>query len=351
MRVAQIAPLYEAVPPKSYGGTERVVSWLTEELVRQGHDVTLFASGDSRTSARLEPVWPKSFRGCPVLDPMALHMVMLERVRQRAAEFDILHFHLDYLPFALFLRQSTPFVTTLHGRLDLPELQQVFTAFATAPVVGISHSQRRPIPQAGWVATIHHGLPENLLTPRYEEGEYLAFLGRIAPEKRVDRAVEIAARCGMKLKVAAKIDRVDAAYFEAEVKHLFDQPHVEFIGEIDDSQKSDFLGRASALLCPIDWVEPFGLVMIEAMACGTPVIVYDKGSAREVVDEGVSGFVVKDEAEAAAAVARAIQLPRHVIRKHFEKRFTAKRMTDEYLGVYRALIEQQDMPAQQLKRA
>ena len=350
MRVAQIAPLYEAVPPKSYGGTERVVSWLTEELVRQGHDVTLFASGDSRTAARLEPIWPTSLRLSKVLDPLALHMVMLERVRQRAAEFDILHFHLDYLPFALFLRQSTPFVTTLHGRLDLPEQQPVFTAFAQAPVVAISHSQRRPIPQAGWVATIYHGLPENSLTPRYEKGEYLAFLGRIAPEKRVDRAIAIAKRCGMKLKIAAKIDRADAAYFEAEIKHLLDQPHVEFIGEIDDSQKSEFLGRASALLCPIDWVEPFGLVMIEAMACGTPVIVYDKGSAREVVDDGVTGFVVKDDAEAVAAVARAVKLPRPAIRKRFEERFTVKRMTDEYLEVYRALIEQQQTPAQ-LKRA
>ena len=350
MRVAQIAPLYEAVPPKSYGGTERVVSWLTEELVRQGHDVTLFASGNSRTAARLEPIWPTSLRLSKVLDPLALHMVMLERVRQRAAEFDILHFHLDYLPFALFLRQSTPFVTTLHGRLDLPEQQPVFTAFAQAPVVAISHSQRRPIPQAGWVATIYHGLPENSLTPRYEKGEYLAFLGRIAPEKRVDRAIAIAKRCGMKLKIAAKIDRADAAYFEAEIKHLLDQPHVEFIGEIDDSQKSEFLGRASALLCPIDWVEPFGLVMIEAMACGTPVIVYDKGSAREVVDDGVTGFVVKDDAEAVAAVARAVKLPRPAIRKRFEERFTVKRMTDEYLEVYRALIEQQQTPAQ-LKRA
>jgi glycosyltransferase involved in cell wall biosynthesis len=350
MRIAQVAPLYEAVPPKSYGGTERVVSWLTEELVRQGHDVTLFASGDSKTAARLEPIWPTSLRLSKVLDPLALHQVMLERVRQRAAEFDILHFHLDYLPFALFLRQSTPFVTTLHGRLDLPEQQPVFTAFATAPVVAISDSQRRPIPQAGWVATIHHGLPEKSLTPRYETGEYLAFLGRIAPEKRVDRAIEIARRCGMKLKIAAKIDRADRAYFDAEIKHLFDQPHVEFIGEIDDSQKSEFLGHAGALLCPIDWVEPFGLVMIEAMACGTPVIVYDKGSAREVVDEGVTGFVVRDEAEAAAAVARAVQLPRVQIRKHFEKRFTVKRMTDEYLEIYRTLIEQ-EMPAHKLMRA
>jgi glycosyltransferase involved in cell wall biosynthesis len=350
MRIAQIAPLYEAVPPKSYGGTERVVSWLTEELVRQGHDVTLFASGDSKTAARLEPIWPTALRLSRVLDPVALHMVMLERVRQRAAEFDILHFHLDYLPFGMFLRQSTPFVTTLHGRLDLPEQQPVFTAFANAPVVAISQSQRRPIPQAGWVAMIHHGMPADSLTPRYQKGEYLAFLGRIAPEKRVDRAIEIARRCGLPIKIAAKIDRADRVYFETEIKHLLDQPHVEFIGEIDDSRKSEFLGRASALLCPIDWVEPFGLVMIEAMACGTPVIVYDKGSAREVVDEGVTGFVVKDEAEAAQAVTRAIQLPRTLIRQRFEERFTVKRMTDAYLEVYRTLIEQ-EAPARQLLRA
>ena len=350
MRVAQIAPLYEAVPPKSYGGTERVVSWLTEELVRQGHDVTLFASGDSKTAARLEPIWPTALRLSKVLDPVALHMLMLERVRQRAAEFDILHFHLDYLPFSLFLRQSTPFVTTLHGRLDLPEQQPVFTAFAAAPVISISDSQRRPIPQAGWVRTIHHGLPETALTPNYGKGEYLAFLGRIAPEKRVDRAIAIAKRCGMKLKIAAKIDRADQAYFDAEIKHLFDQAHVEYIGEINDSQKSEFLGNAAALLCPIDWVEPFGLVMIEAMACGTPVIVYDKGSAREVVDNGITGYVVNDEDEAVAAVARAVRLPRHRIRQQFEQRFTVKRMTNEYLEVYRALIEQ-EAPAHRLLRA
>jgi glycosyltransferase involved in cell wall biosynthesis len=351
MRIAQIAPLHEAVPPKSYGGTERVVSWLTEELVRQGHDVTLFASGDSKTAARLEPIWPTSLRLSTVLDPVALHMLMLERVRQRAAEFDILHFHLDYLPFALFLRQSTPFVTTLHGRLDLPEQQPIFTAFAAAPVISISDSQRRPIPQAGWVRTIHHGLPENSLTPSYGKGEYLAFLGRIAPEKRVDRAIAIAKRCGMKLKIAAKIDKADRAYFEAEIKHLFDQPHVEYIGEIEDDRKSEFLGKAAALLCPIDWVEPFGLVMIEAMACGTPVIVHDRGSAREVVDNGLTGFVVKDEDEAVSAVIRAMALPRPAIRQRFEERFSVKRMTDEYLEVYRALIEQKERPARELRRA
>ncbi|HEX4113262.1 MAG TPA: glycosyltransferase family 4 protein [Stellaceae bacterium] len=351
MRIAQIAPLTEAVPPKLYGGTERVVSWLTEELVRQGHDVTLFANGESKTAARLDPIWPVSLRSDPrVLDPLALHMLMLERVRQRAAEFDILHFHLDYLPFSLFLRQSTPFVTTLHGRLDLPEHQPIFTAFANAPVVAISHSQRRPVPQAGWVATIHHGLPEQMLKPSYQEPEYLAFLGRICPEKRVDRAIRIAQLCGLPIKIAAKVDRADKDYFEREIRHLFDLPNVEYIGEIDDSQKSDFLGRAMALLSPVDWVEPFGLVMIEAMACGTPVIVYDRGSAPEVVENGITGFVVKDEAEAAAAVPRARLLPRPLIRKRFEERFTARRMTADYLAVYRGLIEQ-EAPTRQLMRA
>jgi glycosyltransferase involved in cell wall biosynthesis len=351
MRIAQIAPLTEAVPPQAYGGTDRVVSWLTEELVRQGHDVTLFASGDSKTSARLEPLWPTALRYDPrVLDAVAPHMLMLERVRQRAAEFDVLHFHLDYLPFSLFLRQSTPFVTTLHGRLDLPEHQPLFTAFAAAPVVAISHAQRRLVPQAGWVATIHHGLPAKSLTPRYAEPEYLAFLGRIAPEKRVDRAIRIAASCGLPIKIAAKVDRADTAYFESEIKHLLDLPHVEYIGEIDDTQKADFLGRAIALLTPIDWMEPFGLVMIEAMACGTPVIVFDKGSAAEVVDNGVTGYVVKDEAEAVAAVARARRLSRPAIRRRFEERFTVRRMTEDYLEVYRSLIEQ-EVPAAELLRA
>jgi len=351
MRIAQIAPLTEAVPPKRYGGTERVVSWLTEELVRQGHDVTLFANGESKTTARLDAIWPRSLRGdSRVLDPLALHMLMLERVRQRVAEFDILHFHLDYLPFSTFLRQSTPFVTTLHGRLDLPEHQPIFTAFARASVVAISHSQRRPVPQAGWVKTIHHGLPEQMLKPRYEAPEYLAFLGRICPEKRVDRAIEIAARCGLPLKIAAKIDRADDEYFNSKIKHLLDLPNVEFIGEIDDSQKSDFLGRAIALLCPIDWEEPFGLVMIEAMACGTPVIAYDRGSVPEVVEDGLTGFVVQDEEEAVAAVRHARLLSRPAIRRRFEERFTVRRMTQDYLDVYRALIDQ-EVPARQLLRA
>jgi glycosyltransferase involved in cell wall biosynthesis len=350
MRIAQIAPLTEAVPPKSYGGTERVVSWLTEELVRMGHEVTLFASGDSITEARIDAVWPVALRfDSRVLDPVALHMLMLERVRQRAAEFDILHFHLDYLPFSLFLRQSTPFVTTLHGRLDLVEHQPVFTAFSRAPVVAISHAQRRFIPQAGWVATIHHGMPADLLTPRPVRPSYLAFLGRIAAEKRVDRAIRIAERCGLPLKIAAKIDRADRDYFDSEIKPLFKLPHVEYIGEITDSEKSDFLSGAIALLSPIDWQEPFGLVMIEAAACGTPAIVWSLGAAPEIVEQGVTGYLVGSEDEAVAAVARAQSLSRPAIRRRFETRFTSRRMAEDYLSTYRALMEQE--PAESLRKS
>lgn len=342
MRIAQIAPLTEAVPPKSYGGTERVVSWLTEELVRMGHEVTLFASGDSETSARLDAVWPRALRFDPaVLDATALHMLMIERVRQRAGEFDVLHFHLDYMPFSLFLRQSTPFLTTLHGRLDLPEHQPVFTAFSRAPVVAISHAQRRYIPQAGWVATIHHGLPQQLLTPQPARPGYLAFLGRIAREKRVDRAIRIAARCGLPIKIAAKIDRADRDYYDAEIKHLMAEPHVEYLGEITDAEKSAFLSGAIALLSPIDWEEPFGLVMIEAAACGTPAIVWPRGAAPEIIEPGVTGYLVTSEEEAAAAVAKAAALDRAAIRQRFEARFTARRMAEDYLAAYRALIEQE----------
>src|SRR5215813_7065523 len=263
MHIAQVAPLTEAIPPKLYGGTERVVSWLTEELIALGHDVTLFASGDSMTSARLEAVWPRALRlDGAVRDPNALHMLMLERVYQRAGEFDFLHFHLDYYPFSLFSRQSTPFLTTLHGRLDLPEHQPMFNTFSSIPVVSISNAQRRPLPQARWARTIHHGLPRDLLTPLAVKPSYLAFLGRIAPEKRVDRAIRIAEHCGIPLKIAAKVDPYDRDYYEAEIKPLLASPNVEYIGEIGDKDKSEFLSGAIALLVPIDWPEPFGLVMI-----------------------------------------------------------------------------------------
>ena len=343
MRIAQVAPLTEAVPPKLYGGTERVVHWLTEELVALGHDVTLFASGDSQTSAKLEATWPKALRlDGAVRDPNALHMVMLERVRRKCdeEEFDFLHFHLDYYPFSLFLRQPTPFLTTLHGRLDLPEHQPVFGTFSKVPVVSISNAQRRPASQANWVRTIHHGLPERLLTPRPSNQDYLAVLGRIAPEKGVDRAIRIAERCRLPLKIAAKIDRADQDYYDELIGPLIKRsPFVEFVGEIGDHEKSDFLSGAIALLVPIDWPEPFGLVMIEAMACGTPIIAYNRGSVAEIVDEGLTGFVVEDETSAVAAVGRLSQLSRVAIRRQFEARFTARRMALDYLSAYRSLME------------
>src|SRR3954447_10080583 len=341
MHIAQIAPLTEAVPPKLYGGTERVIYWLVEELVALGHDVMLFASGDSRTSAKLQPFWPRALRlDGSIRDPFALHLNMLEHVRRRAGEFDLLHFHLDYYPFSLFSRQPTPFVTTLHGRLDLPEHQPVFTAFSSVPVISISDSQRRPVPQANWIRTIHHGLPENLLTPRAIRPGYLAVLGRIAPEKGVGRAIRIALQCGIPLKIAAKVDRGDQEYFDEVIRPMIDgNPLIEFIGEIGDAEKSEFLSGALALLVPIDWPEPFGLVMIEAMACGAPVIAYNRGSVAEIIDDGVTGFVVENETEAVAAVDRLSLLSRAAVRRQFEARFTARRMALDYLAVYLGLIK------------
>ena len=340
MYIAQIAPLTEAIPPRLYGGTERVIHWLTEELVALGHDVTLFASGDSCTSAKLEALWPRALRlDGSIRDPNALHMAMLEHVRHRASEFEFLHFHLDYYPFSLFSRQSTPFVTTLHGRLDLPEHQPVFNIFSSVPVISISNAQRRPLPQARWMKTIHHGLPESLLMPQPVKPHYLAFLGRIAPEKRLDCAIRIAEHCGVPLRIAAKVDRVDREYYEGEIRPLLDSPNVEYIGEISDKDKSAFLSGAIALLVPIDWPEPFGLVMIEAMACGTPVIAFNRGSAVEVIDDGLTGFIVEDEAGAIGAVDRLAQLSRGKIRQRFEERFTARRMALDYLAVYRGLLE------------
>jgi glycosyltransferase involved in cell wall biosynthesis len=340
MRIAQIAPLTEAIPPKLYGGTERVVSWITEELVALGHDVTLFASGDSRTAAQLDPIWPRALRlDEAVRDPMALHISMLERVRRRADEFDILHFHLDYLPFSLFSRQSTPFITTMHGRLDLPEHQTVFDHFRSVPVVCISDAQRKPVPQARWLRTIYHGLPADLLSPVTETPSYLAVLGRISPEKAIDRSIRIAQRCGLPLKIAAKVDRADRDYFEYEIRPLLSLPGVEFVGEIGDRDKSSFLSGALALLMPIDWPEPFGLVMIEAMACGTPVVAYPSGSVREVIEDGVTGLIVDSEKTAAEAiVSRLPSLSRQAIRARFEQRFTARRMASDYVEVYRQLI-------------
>ncbi len=342
MRIAQVAPLFEAVPPKLYGGTERVVSYLTEELVAMGHDVTLFASGDSVTSAKLEAPWPRALRLDPdVRDWVATYTLMVEYVRRRAHLFDVLHFHLDYWPNSLFSRQETPFLTTLHGRLDLPEFAAACRLFPEAPVVSISDSQRRPLPDIGWVGTVYHGLPADLLTPRpVAKHDYLAFLGRICPEKGIERAMEIAARVGMKLKVAAKVDKADAEYFKNDVEPLLaNNSNVEFIGEINDAQKPDFLSGAKAVLFPIDWPEPFGLVMIEAMACGCPVIAMRRGSVPEVMDDGISGFVVENVDEAVAAFARIDTLDRGRVRAQFEKRFTARRMAEDYLSLYQRLIE------------
>jgi glycosyltransferase involved in cell wall biosynthesis len=342
MRIAQIAPLHEAVPPKLYGGTERVVSYLTEALVELGHDVTLFASGDSTTAGHLEPAWPHALRLDPgICDTFAPHLLLLEKVRRVAHTFDILHFHLSYLPFPTFSPLVVPFVTTLHGRLDLPELQPVFDMFPQAPVVSISDSQRVPLPDANWLDTVYHGLPKNLLTPQAPaqpaQPAYLAFLGRICAEKRVDLAIEIAARAGLPLKIAAKVDRADETYFRNVIQPLLSQPHVEFVGEIDDAQKSGFLSGARALLFPIDWSEPFGLVMIEAMACGTPVVAFNRGSVPEVIAHGVTGYIVDDVAGAVDAVSRLDMLSRTEIRAAFVRRFTSRTMAQHYLNIYTAL--------------
>jgi glycosyltransferase involved in cell wall biosynthesis len=336
MRIAQIAPLHEAVPPKLYGGTERVVSYLTEELVALGHDVTLFASGDSITSACLHAVWPHSLRLDPATrDVIAPHTLMMEEVRRRADDFDVLHFHLDYWPFSMFSRHNVPFVTTLHGRLDLPELQPVFNAFRDVPVVSISDTQRLPLPQARFVATVPHGVPDKRLESQPQiTPTYLAFLGRIAPEKGPDRAIRIARACGIPLKIAAKVDKVDQQYFDAMIRPMLDCPGVEMIGEISERDKPAFLSGAFGLLMPIDWPEPFGLVMIEAMSYGTPVIAFNHGSVPEVIEDGLTGFIVEDEAAAIAAVGRLDRLDCATVRARFEQRFTARRMAEDYLATY-----------------
>lgn len=346
MRIAQIAPLYESVPPKCYGGTERVVSYLTEELIRQGHEVTLFASGDSITEARLVAPCPRSLRlnkNC--IDSLAVHYRMLAQVFEDTSQFDVLHFHVDYLHFPFSCRQTTPHVTTLHGRLDIPELAPLYDVYRDVPVISISDDQRRPLPQAHWLTTVHHGLPENLLHQSGGGGEYLAFLGRISPEKGVDRAVEIAKRCGMKLKIAAKLDVTDQAYFHAEIEPLLKLPFVEYVGEINEHEKNDFLGKARALLFPVDWPEPFGLVMIEAMACGLPVIAWRCGSVPEVIDHGVTGFVVDNLDDAVKAVDQVSQLSRGECRRVFEERFGVSRMARDYVKAYQRLLETKVAPS------
>lgn len=346
MRIAQIAPLYEAVPPQFYGGTERVVSYLTDALVDLGHDVTLFASGDSHTQATLEAVWPRALRlDTSTRDVIAPHMLLLERVCQVANEFDVLHAHLDYLPFSLFSRLHVPFVTTLHGRLDLPELQPVFNAFPRTPVISISNSQRFPLPQANWLNTIYHGLPERLLMPiARKEPEYLAVVGRICPEKGIDAAIRIAKASRLPLKIAAKVDKADQEYFRATIEPLLSQPDIEFVGEISEAQKPAFLSGAKALLFPINWPEPFGLVMIEAMACGTPVIAFNRGSVPEVIDHGVTGYICEDVQGAVCALQRLDKLSRAEIRAQFERRFSAKTMAQNYIDVYTEMVERATRP-------
>jgi glycosyltransferase involved in cell wall biosynthesis len=348
MRIAQIAPLHERVPPRLYGGTERVVSFLTEELVRQGHDVTLFASGDSRTSAKLVRCCEIALRLNPaVRDPLPYHMIMLDEVRRRINDFDILHFHIEVLHAPLVRDIAGRTLTTLHGRLDLLDLVPFYAAFRDLPLSSISNNQQEYLSNVNWQGTIYHGLPHDLLPFSPNANGYLAFLGRIAPEKRPDRAIEIAVRCGMPLKIAAKVDRADQAYWEDKIRPMVEAtPDVEFLGEIDESDKAGFLGGAAALLFPIDWPEPFGLVMIEAMACGTPVIAYRQGSIPEIIQDNVSGFVVDTIEEAVAAVRHVANLDRAKVRAEFERRFTAERMARDYLGIYRRLFSARSQPAQ-----
>jgi len=340
MKIAQVAPLFESVPPQCYGGTERVVSYLTEELVRQGHQVTLFASGDSVTQARLVASCPRALRlDDQCVDQLAHCMVLLDQVFRQAPTFDLIHFHIDYLHFPLSIRQRVPHVTTLHGRLDIPDLVAVFQTFPSMPVVSISDAQRTPLPWLHWQGTVYHGLPEDLYTFQETPGSYLAFLGRISPEKGVEQAIAIARQVGMPLKIVAKVDQADHEYFQSVVQPLLDDPLVEYLGEMGDRDKNTFLGQAYALIFPIDWPEPFGLVMIEAMACGTPVIAYRRGSVPEILEDGVTGWIVEGFDEAVEAVARVSTLSRTRCRQAFEERFSATRMAHDYLQIYQQLLE------------
>ncbi len=343
MRIAQVAPLYESVPPKLYGGTERVVSYLTEELVRMGHDVTLFASADSKTDAKLIPIVRNALRLSNCKDPIPHHILMIEEVFKRAEEFDVIHFHIDNLHFPMARRSITPTLTTLHGRLDLEDIKPLYKEFKELPFVSISNAQREPLRWINWKGTVYHGLPENLYTFHPEKGKYLAFIGRISPEKRPDRAIEIAERVGMPLKIAAKVDKADREYFETVIKPMLKSPWVEFIGEIGEKDKDEFLGNAYALLFLIDWPEPFGLVMIESLACGTPVIAWRCGSVPEVIENSKTGFIVNSMDEAEKAVEMVNSLDRAVCRRSFEERFTAKRMAMDYLKIYNDLVEERRM--------
>lgn len=337
MKIAQVAPLSESVPPKLYGGTERVVSYLTEELVKQGHEVTLFGSGDSCTSAMLVATVEQALRLNPLCeDALAPQVVQIQDVIERANDFDFIHFHIDYLHFPFSKKLSTAHVTTLHGRLNIPELQFVYDKF-DEPVVSISNDQRVPLPQANFAGTVYHGLPSGLHKKGRGDGEYLAFLGRISPEKGIDKAIEWAKAAGVPLKIAAKVDKADKKYFETEIRHLLDDPLIDFIGEINEQQKTEFLGKAQALLFPIDWNEPFGMVMIEAMSCGTPVIAHCRGSVPEIIENGKNGFIVTSTEEAVYRICRAKAIDRSEVRRIFEERFTAERMAKDYLQIYKKL--------------
>ncbi len=345
MRIAQVSPLHESVPPRLYGGTERVVSWLTEELLRQGHDVTLFASGDSLTNARLVPGCPQALRLDPdCVDPLAHHIHLIEQVLQQKDEFDVIHFHIDYLHFSISRREQLPQLTTLHGRLDIPDLVPLYREFSETPVVSISDAQRVPLPWINWRGTVHHGMPEERFVPGLNPGKYLAVLGRVSPEKGVDRAIEIALRAEMPLKIAAKVDKNDREYFEARIKPMLDHELIEFVGEIGDLEKNEFLGNAAALLFPIDWSEPFGIVLIEAIACGLPVIGYPLGSVPEIIEDGVSGFLVNNVDEAVKAVKNLSKIDRRKCRKAFERRFSDRRMAHDYLTIYERIVKREPQP-------
>jgi glycosyltransferase involved in cell wall biosynthesis len=348
MKIAQIAPLMESVPPRLYGGTERIVSYLSDELVRLGHDVTLFASGDSVSSANLVPCAAMALRlDSNVRDPIPYYMLMLDRVREHADEFDILHFHIDQFHFPLFRPIAHRTVTTLHGRQDLHDLKPLYLGFSDMPLVSISDEQRKPVASSNFVATVQHGIPADLLTPNFApHGGYLAFLGRISPEKRPDRAIQIAHMVGIPLKIAAKVDKVDEAYFREQIEPLLTLPGIEYIGEINERGKAKFLGEASALLFPVDWPEPFGLVMIEAMACGTPVLAFRCGSVAEIVEDGVTGTIVDSMDEAVQVLPRVLGLDRRKVRRRFEQRFTATRMAKDYLQVYHSLFRR-ELPVDQ----
>lgn len=339
MRIAQVAPLWESVPPKLYGGTERIVSYVTEELVAMGHDVTLFASGDSETSARLEAICPQAIRLNKGIFNRDAPLIMLqEKGLGSAHDFDIIHSHLDFTGFPLARKNPVPVVTTLHGRLDLPELEPVYREFSEMPLVSISDAQRRPLPWANWAGTVYHGLPRNLYSFQEQSQGYLAFLGRIAPEKRPDQAIEIAKRAGIPLRIAAKVDPSDRLYFEAEIEPLLNHPLIEFVGEISDAEKDEFIGNAMALVCPYDWPEPFGLVLIEAFACGTPVVAYRRGSIPEIIDHGVTGFICETVDEMVDAVGQVSLIDRKQCRASFDERFTADRMARDYVALYERLL-------------